>query len=408
MGKISKLIERIEKHRTTSMLVTLAVLLCFESVIFELVKRDTKKRHLETIDSIASSVNYNSGEVYKMLQSAVENNNNLSDEEKSAILDHIDIFSLNKDYIDVKYLVDRLSTLKISYSTENKQSGGVFISSWNNYLKNEITFFGVSSIEEVKHSIFTHELFHVMQKHYNMSFSSYLIDKNFNGFLAETINTVFNEENILEYEGSIYAEMYNFLKMIIEIIGPEPVKKYQGYNDSYIIIESLMEVIDDKKYAEELLSILDDYKSLYEKITNDNSDKDNARKSKLEKLKRSIIERISVYYEAKFGFSMEDDLVMLYYCNPKKFDEEFKNNICGIDRFEFLGIDNDIRYFDQNGESNLTIYVKRPVRKKQVVIDEHGQLVIQCDSVEEEYFVYVISSENRYINKDVSMKKSIS
>ena len=92
--------------------------------------------------SLDMSTNY----VRELLTTAVNNNKNLNSDEKLFIVNNIPVFVEYKDYIDVNYLKDKLSTLKIVYKKNGDGSNGnVRTKGEYNHFTNIITFYKIDS-----------------------------------------------------------------------------------------------------------------------------------------------------------------------------------------------------------------------------------------------------------------------
>ncbi len=401
MGKSTEYeIKKVEKRKIIPAIASLSVLICLEGAMMGVILGQNSiliKEHKETLISIESSTNYSEDEVYGIFNTAVYSNPNLNDKEKDSIEKYLYVFAENKDYIDIDYIKSCLRTLKIEYINQTVKMDEVIVQASYNDKNNIITFYNSNNIEDVDSSTFTHELFHLMQKKYYCDYNDYLI---------ESINTIYNEEYTNTKESSTYINYYNFTKMLIEIIGDEPIKRYQGYTDVTPILKSLTDLIDDKRYAVELLKYLDNYKVLFEKIKYDDSELDNANINELDNLKRIIVDRIGNYYEAKYGFSMDNDLVMLYYYDFDKFCDEFKKNMFEDEDVEICDVRNSIIYFNNNQMNDeISVNVKRTMNVKSVILDSEGRVVNSDENVEDIYYIYIINNENRYINKDLCKKK---
>lgn len=153
------------------------------------------------------------------------------------------------------------------------------------------------------------------------------IQRIFLSWLVESINAIFNDE----YEGNgmvgtydtSYLHIVNYAKALMEIIGALPLQKYHGYTDEDPIIEALMEIIDDEDKAYKLLTNIEEYKNMIEKISVDVMTYEE--KQVLFSLKETIYQSFDEYYYAKKGIHITDDLVMLYYLDISSFNRIMSN-----------------------------------------------------------------------------------
>ncbi len=387
-----KKVYNIKKHKKLTINRALCVLICIESLIcvFFIYKLATRRqRHEETLQSIDMSLDMTDSYVKKLLTDAIQNNKYLTEDEKKFIINNISIFTEYKNYIDVNYLKERLQYLKIVYKKNSNSSNGlVRIKGEYNHFTNRITFFNAKKFEEVEAATFTHELFHVMQKpHYS--------DRN--EFLIETVNTIFNENNTGKNESTIYSNYFAFTKMLIEIIGRESFSKFQGYTTNEYIIDALMEICGTEEEAKELLLDLDEYKIIYDKMSNNLAHSDRYL-DKLVKLKRKIIEELSIYYESKYGFSMENDLIMLYYYDYNSFCEKISERyFIESDDIIIKEVD-ELNYFNRFKDSKLIVYASGPIKQIQVKINADGTYKERECIFEDQNIVTIINDENRYLN----------
>ena len=331
------------------------------------------------------STNY----VRELLTTAVNNNKNLNSDEKLFIVNNIPVFVEYKDYIDVNYLKDKLSTLKIVYKKNGDGSNGnVRTKGEYNHFTNIITFYNAKSIEKVEPATFTHELFHVMQKtHY----------RDRNEYLIETVNTIFNENNTERQEKTLYSNYFIFTKMLIEVIGNEPFNKFQGYTTHEPIVDALVEICGTKKDACELLDNLNEYKRLYDKMSNDFVHSKRYI-DKLGKIKKDIIKRISIYYEKKYGFSMENDLIMLYYYDYNRFIEKISERYFIESDDIVIREADELNYFNRFKDSKLIVYARGPIKQIQINIYPNGTSSKKDNIIEDYNIIVEINNENRYLN----------
>ena len=324
----------------------------------------------KSYSSIEETSKLSDEELLSRITDVINNNKNLSNEEKKLFLANPFVFTDNKQYMNLYYIENILSTISIEYISENHfNTAGVY-----NPIKNIISFYHASCLEEVDDYTFYHEILHALTQHF-------FVDNN--SFLIETTNTIFNDEYI-NYERSFYKNYFNYTKALMQIIGSEPLKKYHNYSRLDYIINPLCEIINDKEKAEKLVYNLDNYKKIYDEITDNEIDTDE-RYANLKKLESYLYSEFNDYFYKKNGANIEDDLIMLYYLD----EEAFKQKI--IDEFKLNGSIDD--YYVTTVES---IFYFNSEKKK------NPHLTISVSSKEDNKLIYsfVINDENRYLNKN--------
>lgn len=387
---------KIKKRKRSSLESVLSVILCLETILlgyvfYPLITR--KSEHIKTLDRIEASINVDEDTVYRRFLIAVKCNGNLTTTEKEYIINALDTIVAYKNYIDLDYLEEILLTLKISYSNKNEKGNKkTYIKGEYSNYKNKITFYGIDNIEEIDLPTFNHELFHAIQKEYYKERNEYLI---------ETVNTIFNEDNTEMKEITMYSCYYNYTKMLMEIIGVEPFCKFQGYSTSEPIVKELSKIYGTDKEAEQLLADMDVYKYYFDKFASEGSLDRERNIARLDELNKHIIEQIGIYYEIKYGFTMDNDLIMLYYYDYDKFCSEIDNKFYVDGNIQEISEENYLTYFKNRESSSLVVNSSGLI--KTIYITVRKVNYSDCnEEVEEAYLKFVIDDSNRYIN-NVSM-----
>lgn len=252
---------------------------------------------------------------------AINNNLNLSEQEKNKILANRTIFEDNFDYYDINVLTKTLKTLKIKYvhdiCVSNKIIKGTYDSN-----DNLITFYTASSLDDVTDDLFTHEFSHLFQ--------SLTLDSSDCSFLVEATNVLANNE----YYGTepnydpAYSVQRNCVEMLSFIIGNSAIKKFYNFPSIHIIVDELYKIYPNYEKAYEFVGLLNSYQSLFFI-----SDKDKNVSKKMEEIEKSIKEMLQFYYKEKYKFSAENDLIMLFKLDSNKFNMKVK---------EMLNLDNEL------------------------------------------------------------------
>ena len=387
-------IKKVEKNLNIGLATLAVIMFCIDSAVFgSFINKTVKAEEVDadTLKSIEYSINYDVNEVVIRLNNALDKNEYLTCDEKDLIRSNLWVFIDNKDYMDLNYIEKTLLTIKIKYNKKIKYKDKVITKAEYSDKRNEIIFYNSSNLYDVDYSIFTHELFHSMQKKKDF-------DKNI--YLIETVNTIFNEEYAFGKDDNVYCKYYYFTKMLMEIIGEEPFRRYQCYASIDFITSELSNIYGTEDDARLLLELLDKYQELYVKTINGNE----RAVSKALKLKEEIINRIGLYYEAKYGFSMENDLIMLYYYDKnefyKKLNSRFSNNKDGIILYEY----NDIDYFHGSDSHTLIINERGPINLKKIYIGK-TEIKEKEETINDYEIIYQIDESNRYLNNVMSLKK---
>ena len=125
MKKKKMSIKKIEKRINRALIAACSIMFCIDfmaigSLIYKAKK--SKQEHYRTLSNINYSCCFSKEEVYDLLLNAINNNINLSDEEKAIIIDNLWIFVDNKDYIDKFYFKEILENLDIIYNSKSKNN----------------------------------------------------------------------------------------------------------------------------------------------------------------------------------------------------------------------------------------------------------------------------------------------
>ena len=177
----------------------------------------------------------------------------------------------------------------------------------------------------------------------------------------------------------------------------QPFNKFQGYTTHEPIVDALVEICGTKKDACVLLDNLNEYKRLYDKMSNDFVHSKRYI-DKLGKIKKDIIKRISIYYEKKYGFSMENDLIMLYYYDYNRFIEKISERYFIESDDIVIREADELNYFNRFKDSKLIVYARGPIKQIQINIYPNGTSSKKDNIIEDYNIIVEINNENRYLN----------
>ncbi len=293
-------------------------------IVYDKVKEknieDKSTEKINKEDKSTEEINKNAFDFSKVID-AINNNLNLSEQEKNKILANRTIFEDNFDYYDINVLTKTLKTLKIKYvhdiCVSNKIIKGTYDSN-----DNLITFYTASSLDDVTDDLFTHEFSHLFQ--------SLTLDSSDCSFLVEATNVLANNE----YYGTepnydpAYSVQRNCVEMLSLIIGNSAIKKFYNLPSIHIIVDELYKIYPNYEKADEFVGLLNSYQSLFFI-----SDADENVSKKMEEIEKSIKEMLRFYYKEKYKFSAENDLIMLFKLDRNKFNMKIK---------EMLNLDNEL------------------------------------------------------------------
>lgn len=345
---------------------------------------------------------------------AVNNNPNIGDKEKKLILSNKTIFEDNYGYYNYEDLLNKLKTLNINYVLEDIPG----IDGTYSVFDNKIEFNNVSSLDEVDNYVFTHELSHLIQ-HTGNPFINY------NLFLLEGTNAIANNEYYSPGQSN-YDRCYIFqqsvIKILGEILGNDVIKKtYMGGKIDYIN-DSLCNLIQDKDRVENFRTLLMLYHSAYlAELDNNDFFLD------INDIENEIKLELKYFYEIKFGRSIEDDLIMLYYMNERSFgkfnlepfgDMSFvrcvseKNYINTTEQSTFkisypAEYSNWYTYISwedayEQGIAETTDYGLITLKDGYEIKDDYIHKVTRMPAPDTEYITVVIDESNRYLDQELS------
>ncbi len=248
------------------------------------------------------------------IHSSIDENENLTDNEKFLIKRAVspNYIMRNRDYLNISYVTNKLSTLRINYSKEfskDKKINGNY-----DLINNIITLFGVENIEEADLTVFFHEIYHSLK--YRSALGN-------NFYLDETTNCIVNEDYNNWHEIGGYSQIYGFTKAIMEIIGYDAFQEYSFFESTDEITDRLVRFHGTSDDAKALLTKLEIYGLLAVSPIKNEQEKAEIREN-LIKLNKEIVEQINIYYRAYMGFDYTDDLIMLFYLDVDEFSRIMK------------------------------------------------------------------------------------
>ncbi len=295
----SEYIKRIIRYKTKSIAVLLlastAALGVPKDAVLKAYAKETKS--FEAISepvSFANATNISDSQKIANIRNAINSNDNLSTSEKNIILSGIKYIEDNIDVIDYDTILDRVKTLKIIYKTTADPKGKA--AGTYSVTNNAITLYKTKGLDSTDKKTICHEISHVFQgKHQHSG-------------LFEPINTLFNTE-YYGTKNSFVDKSYNqiYIRILIEIIGVEPIRKYNCTGEESYIVNALKKVINSESKIYNLITDMDDYTYLYSSASNKDA------------LQNDIEDKLNEFYTKKYGKSMYTNPVIAYALVPEIF-----------------------------------------------------------------------------------------
>ncbi len=332
------------------------------------------------------------------LTDALNQNPNLTDEEKAFIFEHFDILTENPDYVDMYLTMQKLSTLKIEYDSSSTVLG---VGACYYPYENKIVIYRVNSFDQLGlsgKSTLSHEIFHMLSNAYN-SFGTSIYEG-----LTETL--VSEKDFAVPHA---YYEQCSYVKLLAEIIGPEPIKAFYLSGNIDYIVKALTNIIPDENAAYYFLSSLDDaliygidYSYGWQNSDLDLTDLSKEElKEAMETTKSFIGYTLDKYFYAARGYHMEEDFIMKIYYNY--FFSDDPANIYVIDgdgkevllEFPYIHITKGYflnKYIEKypSGEFSVGEYIGEGANREYIsylyIIDENNRRLIPSETHQGAYF----------------------
>lgn len=244
------------------------------------------------------------------IESIIDENANLSKEEKEKLKLTKMIFEENHQYMDLAMVHDRLKNLKIEYNPSPDDNVN-YLGEYN-YGTDTITFNHAGELKDVNLTTVFHELIHLMQD----GPSADILQETFTEMLArETMMRLYDSKQIKQTDlikahngehvlyGTSYETYMPITYMLAECLDRETIKKYTFNCDNRIIIDKLAEGTDARARANgfmnDLNSLREDNGGTWEYVEDE--------ERLFEELNRCY-NGLNYFYELKNGYPMKDNL----------------------------------------------------------------------------------------------------
>ncbi len=252
---------------------------------------------------------------YESIVSFIENNPYLSDKEKRTLLVSKEIFKENQEYVDMNFLEDCFTKLRIEYAKDKHNDLGIskIVSGVTYKESNRIVLLNSNSIEDCDKDTLYHEFCHVFNYKYGKTGYS----------LLEAINETMQNEYYYGYYinyGIAYATECEILHALCEIVDPEIFKKIHFSGEIDLLVNELVRIGGNENDAIRLINSIDTLNILNTNINHLNMVDHSAyikeyptyvENSKINN--NAIYGLIKKYFELKYGYHMEEDPVMMLY-----------------------------------------------------------------------------------------------
>lgn len=271
----------------------------------------------------ASKVEYNNKNNYKEIDleysdrkleiseiiNAINNNSNLTREEKDFFLSNFEFFYDNLEYLDYYAVLDNLNHLHIEYIEDECDQIGVYGDfTYNGIDKGRIRIYEASSFKDTKKYALSHEFLHAFTKNY--------YDYN---YIYEAIHVLFNNEyfgkNQILYD-SAYEILLKKTYILCELIDEDTLRKYHADNNTNYLVDGLMKIIPNQDMAIKLITDMDAICRIEMKQTQ-NSDEYYAYQEEILEKEREIEKILKIYYETKYKISIYEDNYIYYLFDSK-------------------------------------------------------------------------------------------
>lgn len=258
---------------------------------------------------------------FQEVTNAIDLNPNLGEGEKQFFKNFKEYFDQCGQYMDLNVILDRISKLKITYTTEECKAPT--IAGEYDTVENSITIYSTDGFENCDKAVLAHEFLHVTQKGFSKRLTMELSNEEATREQMRALveNGILNKDDYKnDYDVPVYGNGYDqcmkVYYLLANLLDQDTIRKYQAIPADTIISNALMEIEEKSKVVtlipfdrgemdRRALSLLDEIDELrdapdtYGYRTVDYSD---------EKYKK-ICEKLDFYYQIKFNKSIDECFV---------------------------------------------------------------------------------------------------
>lgn len=371
---------------------------------------------------------------YQQIASAIENNQNISTQEKDFLNKLKFVFDENYKYMDIDGICDKFSDIKIEYVQE--PSSRKFILGEYILAENKIIIYNTKDFNECDPRLFIHEILHVTQTHGSNSLCLELSNELYtrevvrhmveNGLLEDSQiykNSLgYNSRYGIGYENYISVEY-----LLANLLTSEQIKQFQFNSYDTILIDALSDIetngVEDDTKGTKRQAAMWKATNLLAKINNLYGEDENgdAISNMSYATYKEIYNIINDYYKIKYGKSMSESLKADIY----KYDENFIYTSIG--EYEYISAAKALEtgYVPEIGKNGNSIQAvlgkEKYVLPRTYFSDEHKFSTIMVsypkamsieinDEIENNYtryHKYIIENENDKTLNQYSMENYI-
>jgi len=219
----------------------------------------------------------------EIVEQTINNNPNLSSQEKEFILSQKLFFEELLPYFNYESFVKNYGNLKIIYTPEEFNS----IKGLYSAEDNTITMYESTNFADVDKHVLFHEIIHVGHENANIHTLAY----NYIEALTEMFVSEYSNEGT-----QVYSIQIKNLKQLTEIVGPEVLKEFYVKADLNILINELTKIVPDPSVAVSLLVNNFEHCNAFDYDTFEKKDNEGVLQARYE-----YQDLIKYYYENKFG-----------------------------------------------------------------------------------------------------------
>lgn len=260
---------------------------------------------------------------FKEIEKALDDNENLTEEEKNFIKQLKFVFDDNYKYMNINDIIERLSTLKIEYIQDmeeiNSNVRGYYTRSIN-----KIVVLGCNDFESTDINVFVHEFLHVLQNP-SKDFTRELSNEFFTREIVRKLydDKIISEEKINKISGGIgepkiYGKGYNdymcLYYTLAELVDEETLRKYQFNCDIKTLVKGVSDTngrIIPQDEIHNFINYLNNSR-IYNEKTNMYEP---SASFEVENIIQECYNSLNYYFVEKYGYNISDDLrvSILYY-----------------------------------------------------------------------------------------------
>ena len=300
--------------------IILTIMFSF-GAIFKLIPDVTKYKIKYSIQSLFNNEIKNEKNDLIFILEAVNKNAQLSDNNKSFIIDNlIPEIEENKEYIDLKIVRNRLENLKIETNNDAKMISLGAVAKYNSVF-NIINFYGLNKdvdFKNVDKTIYFHELNHVLSIG-NMNSAMSKVNLNESNIFSELINELFSREYYSKEKSLGYEEQMKYIYVLAEILPEDVLRNYSFNNIEVLLVNGLLEIDNNISKAYELIDLIDNVQD------KENQDSKNY---------KQIHDLLEYFYEKKTGKKLITNMNILAYLYESEViqneEKELFENYVGI------------------------------------------------------------------------------